>query len=79
MRFQIVRETFADETSHFYIKEKAFIGWRKVKSYRHYTCGEIIYYKTLEEALKGVQELIALNASITVVDVQVVYDTGQLK
>lgn len=79
MRFQIVKETFANETCHFYIKEKAFIGWRKIKTYRHYDSGEVIYYPTVEEAMAAVQYLIRSRMAVKVVDVEVVYDTGVLK
>lgn len=79
MRLQIVKETFANEDFHFYIKQKLPIGWTKIKTYEWNYQGETAYFETIEKAMVKVQSLIDDHMATTVVDVQVVYDTGAKK
>lgn len=73
MRYQIVKETFADEQSHFYIKKKELFFWSTVTDF--YDCTD--YFDTIEEAMVKLQSLIKSELSRTIVNIEVVYDTGK--
>lgn len=73
MRYQIVKETFANEDFRFHIRYKKFIFWSTVEN--HYE--ETEYFKTLDEAMEKLKSLLDYQLANLVMDVQVVYDTGE--
>lgn len=71
MRYRIVKETFANEEYHFYIKKKGLIFWSRLLN--HYECTD--YFENLEGAMAKLEWLIGRHLATKVVDIQVVYDT----